>query len=112
MESRLRGSTSEREKPMSRWIRPRKAAIPGIALLVVLAAVLAFTRGAGAAGASQTYLVLYNQQAVPSDASTSIAAAGGTLQYAYGQIGVAIATSSSASFATDVQKDTRVAGAS
>ena len=49
---------------------------------------------AAATGTTQTYVVLYKSQAVPSDASTVIAKAGGTLVYSYSVIGVAIARSS------------------
>ena len=55
--------------------------------------------GATAAPAStdsQTYIVLYNQMAVPSDASSSVARAGGRLVQAYNEIGVAIASSAKA----------------
>src|SRR6266540_1425084 len=61
------------------------------------------------AGSSQTYLVLYKGNSVAADA---IKSAGGTLVYAYNQIGVAVARSDSASFAADVAKDSRVEGAS
>jgi subtilisin family serine protease len=60
------------------------------------------------AGSSQTYLVLYRGNAVAADA---IANAGGTLVANYDAIGVAVARSSSATFAADVRKDSRVAGA-
>ncbi len=64
------------------------------------------------AGTEQTYVVLYAKSAVPSDAGKKIAAAGGTLVASYGPIGVAIARSSSSTFATAVKSDNRVAGAS
>jgi lantibiotic leader peptide-processing serine protease len=57
---------------------------------------------------SQTYLVLYKGNTV---AASAITAAGGTLVYSYGQIGVAVARSSSTTFATDVARDSRVEGA-
>ena len=50
------------------------------------------------ANTSQTYIVLYTGQAVPANATSVIAAAGGTLIYSYPAIGVAIAKSSSDSF--------------
>jgi len=60
------------------------------------------------AGSSQTYLVLYRGNTIAADA---IKAAGGTLVYAYNQIGVAVARSDSASFAANVAKDSGVEGA-
>jgi subtilisin family serine protease len=81
------------------------------ALILTLTMVLTATVGAApaAAGSSQTYLVLYKGNTVNADA---IKAAGGTLVYAYNQIGVAVARSDSASFAANVAKDSRVEGAS
>ena len=50
------------------------------------------------ANTMQTYIVLYNGQAVPANAASVIAAAGGTLIYSYPAIGVVIAKSGNASF--------------
>src|SRR5215471_17336784 len=61
------------------------------------------------ASAQQTYLVLFHQASVATDAITS---AGGTLVYSYDAIGVAIARSDSQTFASDVAQDSRVEGAS
>src|SRR5437588_10293081 len=64
--------------------------------------------GATAAPAStdsQTYIVLYNQMAVPSDAASSLARAGGRLVQAYNEIGVAIATSGSPTFRDSARQD-------
>ncbi len=63
------------------------------------------------ASAAQTYLVLYNAQAVPADAATTITNAGGTLVYSYDAIGVAIARSDNPSFRDNLLKDSRVQGA-
>jgi subtilisin family serine protease len=60
------------------------------------------------AGSSQNYLVLYRGNAVAADA---IAKADGTLVASYSAIGVAVARSSSATFAANVRKDNRVEGA-
>ena len=60
------------------------------------------------ATSGSTYVVVYNQSAVPADAAGSIARAGGSLVQSYDAIGVAIATSSSAQFRQEVRKDTRV----
>lgn len=50
----------------------------------------------------QNYIVLYNQQAIGPSASKAIRQAGGALVYAYDQIGVAIASSTSPSFREDL----------
>ncbi|HEX8099137.1 MAG TPA: hypothetical protein VF660_02920, partial [Actinomycetota bacterium] len=73
--------------------------------------------GAGAAagdtttGSAENYIVLYKQQAVPSDAAKTVQSAGGTLVAKYGAIGVVIATSSSSTFRSKLLKDTRIEGA-
>jgi subtilisin family serine protease len=67
---------------------------------------------AHATGTTQTYIVLYSAAAVPSDAAATIANAGGSLVYSYGQIGVAIARSDSTTFRADVMQDTRIENAS
>ena len=83
-----------------------------IAAALVFILTLAMVANVGAtpavAGSSQTYLVLYKGNAVAADA---IAKAGGTLVANYSAIGVAVARSSSATFAADVRKDSRVEGA-
>src|SRR5215475_8650125 len=60
------------------------------------------------AGADQTYLVLYKGNSVD---AAAISTAAGTMVYSYDQIGVAIARSSSATFAADVARDNSVEGA-
>ena len=70
-----------------------------------LLAAVAITAAAFASSAlGQNYVVLYKSQAVPADAAQTIAKAGGTLVYSYGQIGVAIASSDSASFRANLLK--------
>jgi lantibiotic leader peptide-processing serine protease len=64
-----------------------------------------------AAGTDQTYLIVYQAKAVPSDAAKRISAAGGTLVASYGAIGVAVARSSSDAFKANVKADSRVAAA-
>ena len=71
----------------------------------------AASSAATAAGAAQTYLVLYKASAVPADAAAGIAAAGGTLVYSYSQIGVALARSADPSFGAKMLTDKRVQGA-
>src|SRR5436190_15697688 len=80
------------------------------------AAVLAALLVAGGAvsgtnGTTETYVVLYKQQSVKSDAAATIQNAGGTLVYAYRQIGVAIAQSGNASFRDNLLKDSRIENA-
>src|SRR5438270_5942658 len=67
---------------------------------------------AAQAGTMQNYIVLYGGSAVPADAAASIAKAGGSLVYSYGQIGVAIARSDNSNFRANIVKDNRVEGAS
>ena len=77
--------------------------------LLVVVAVTAMAFASSALG--QNYIVLYRSQAVPADAAQTIAKAGGTLVYSYGQIGVAIARSDSASFRANLLKDSKIANA-
>jgi subtilisin family serine protease len=83
-----------------------------IAAALVFILTLAMVANVGAtpavAGSSQTYLVLYKGNAVAADA---ISKADGTLIANYSAIGVAVARSSSATFAADIRKDSRVEGA-
>jgi len=87
-----------------------------VLLLAILAAAVFVTVGTAAtsssAGAAANYIVLYKGQAVPKDAASTIAAAGGSLVYAYDQIGVAIARSDNASFRDNLLKDSRIENAS
>ena len=81
--------------------------------LVVVASAASAVLSTSARGDSQsTYLVVYKGTAVPSNAAASIQKAGGTLVYSYAQIGVAIARSANASFASNALLDIRVQGAS
>src|SRR5436190_17355875 len=69
-----------------------------LALEAIAAAVLA------SSALGQNYIVLYRSQA-PADSAQRISAAGGRLVYRYGQIGVAIARSDSASFRASLLAD-------
>jgi subtilisin family serine protease len=91
---------------------PRAAILGLLVTLTALAASLAVAGGASGAGTGSTYLVLYKQQGVPTNASASIAQAGGSLVQAYDQIGVAIASSDSDAFATTLARDNSVEGVS
>jgi subtilisin family serine protease len=64
------------------------------------------------AGAEQTYLVVYKQQALPADAAASISGAGGTIVATYDAIGVAVAHSDSSTFRDNLIKDSRIDGVS
>jgi len=66
---------------------------------------------AAASGATETYLILYSRSSVPSDVSTTVASAGGTLVASYDAIGVAVARSDSSDFRARVMADSRVQGA-
>ncbi len=90
----------------------RRTAFFVVLATFVLAASLVVAGSATGAGTGSTYLVLYKQQGVPTDASASIAQAGGSLVQAYDQIGVAIASSDSDAFASTVARDNRVEGVS
>jgi subtilisin family serine protease len=70
---------------------------------------------AGVASAStqnaSTYIVLYKQQSVASDAAATISKAGGSVVASYPQIGVVVAQSDAASFQDKISQDSRVWGA-
>src|SRR6059058_3025067 len=85
----------------------------GVAAALLLAGLI-MTIGAvgGAAGGTQTYVVLYKASSVAGDAASTVQKAGGTLVYAYPQIGVVIARSDSESFRDNLLKDSRIDGAS
>ena len=91
--------------------RSRHTVVAAAITVLVLAAVALGVAGA-AAGSSTTatYLVLYKKQALPAGAAASIQKAGGTLVYGYGQIGVAVASSDSSTFASTLASDSSVDG--
>ena len=80
--------------------------------LGLLAAVALTAMAFASSALGQNYVVLYKSHAVPADAGQTIARAGGTLVYSYGQIGVAIASSDSASFRANLLRDGRIENAS
>lgn len=83
-------------------------------MLVVTLIVALFPAAAGVApvraATGETYIVLYRQQAVPADAAGVIERAGGTLVVSYDAIGVAVARSSSTTFAVALNRDARIEG--
>jgi subtilisin family serine protease len=65
------------------------------------------------AGTSQNFLIVYGGAAVSSASVDAIRSAGGTVSTTYPQIGVALASSSSTTFAADVERrDSKVIGVS
>jgi subtilisin family serine protease len=79
----------------------RTPAIPGWCAVACAAALLGMSLGADAA--PQTYIVLYQQYAISGNAAKAVSSAGGTLIASYGAIGVAIARSENATFATSMR---------
>ena len=61
-------------------------------------------------GTVSTYIVLYQDGASTAGATSTVSKAGGTLVANYAQIGVAVARSSAADFATKIAKDGNVSG--
>jgi hypothetical protein len=89
-----------------------KAVIVSTGLLITAAsAVNAPPVAATPQGVDSTYIVLYRDGASSTDAASTVSSAGGTLVANYGQIGVVIARSSSAKFASAVQQNSNVSGA-
>jgi subtilisin family serine protease len=76
-----------------------------------VAARAALDASAAPATTTSNYVVLYKQEAVASDAAATIAKAGGTLVYAYPEIGVVIAASVNDSFRNNLLKDNRIENA-
>ena len=80
---------------------------------IIACAVAAVVMGVAAPAAfGSTYVVLYKQKAVGSDAAATVKQAGGTLVAAYPQIGVVIARSDSASFRDNLLKSSQIENAS
>ena len=80
---------------------------------LLLAAAPVFTAVQTAqAGEQQTYLVVYNDQALPADTAATISGAGGTVVATYGDIGVAVARSDNTAFHDNLIKDSRIQGVS
>jgi subtilisin family serine protease len=77
-----------------------------IATAIVMSLVFAATASA------DNFIILYKQQSTPATLANDIAQAGGTLVATYSQIGVAVASSTSSSFAGAMARDSRVDGVS
>src|SRR5437870_1734512 len=85
--------------------RSSRTVVLCLAMAVVLTAPII---GPARAGTVQTYIVLYNAQAVPADAARTITNAGGVFVYAYDAIGVVIARSDSPLFRDTLLADSRI----
>jgi subtilisin family serine protease len=85
--------------------------VTAVGALLLPGAPVAFSDTTGTTGPTETYLVLYKQQAVPADAATRIEKAGGSLVTAYDAIGVAVARSNNSAFSSRLATDSRVEGA-
>ncbi len=86
--------------------RARSAALltaASVALLGVSAA-----HAAESGGETQTYLVVYSAQSVPSNTAASISSAGGSIVSTYGQIGVVVARSSTPTFRATLMKNPKI----
>src|SRR4051794_35011057 len=94
----LIGGSLMRGRSTSRW------------LLACAAFVLSLSFASTAS--ADSFIVLYKGNAVPSSAKADVQQAGGTFVHAYDKIGVAIARSDSATFASRLGKDNRVEGVS
>ena len=81
----------------------------GLRAAVAFAAALLSLAFAATASAD-TFVVLYKSNALPASAKSDVEKAGGSFVYGYGQIGVAIARSDSASFASKLSRDSRIEG--
>src|SRR5215211_1819388 len=79
---------------------------------VVAGAVLVLSLAFASAASADSFVVLYKGNAVPASAKADVQKAGGTLVHGYNAIGVAIARSNSASFASKLSKDSRIEGVS
>src|SRR5438105_8480383 len=73
--------------------------------------VAAVTAIAAPAAFGSNYIVLYKGQTIQGDAGSTIQKAGGTLVYAYPQIGVAIASSTNPSFRDNLLKNSSISNA-
>src|SRR5689334_22840410 len=84
--------------------------LAGVAVAVPLVLLGVPAARAADAGTAQTYLVVYKAQSLPSSSVTAIKRAGGTVVASYSQIGVVVASSTSASFQATLAKDAKIQG--
>jgi lantibiotic leader peptide-processing serine protease len=76
--------------------------------LAMLFAAMTVAAALAGAAAAANFIVLYKGQSAPADAAATIAKAGGSAVYVYDQIGVAVASSTDASFRANMLKDKKV----
>jgi lantibiotic leader peptide-processing serine protease len=100
---------SQARSPLSASARVR-AVVIGVMVTLLAWGAVAPIAGAGATGASVTYVVLYRDGASTSGAATAVAAAGGTVVANYPQIAVVIARSDQTTFAATISKTSKVQG--
>ena len=93
-----------------RLIPVSTAAVLASAMLVSVAASATTQYTGTAAPSGSKYVVMYKSNGVPANAAAGIAKAGGTLVASYGEIGVVVAESASASFAATMARDSRIEG--
>src|ERR687885_2778727 len=79
--------------------------------LIACGLVAAVTAIAAPAAFGSNYIVLYKSSTIQGDAGSTISKAGGTLVYAYPQIGVAIASSTNPSFRSNLLKNSSISNA-
>jgi subtilisin family serine protease len=95
--------------------RPHHLALPHtvLSILGLLAAVcmsLAIPANAASSTTVTTYIVLYHEGASTATAEAAVTAAGGSLVANYTKIGVVVARSTNAGFATAMKRDAKVEG--
>ena len=75
-----------------------RKAVAALAALGLLIALLAVSAGAGAAPAPKSYLILAKGEKLPANVAAQVQAAGGTLTSTIPQVGIAVASTTSADF--------------
>ena len=75
-----------------------RKAVAALAALGLLIALLAVSAGAGAASAPKSYLILAKGEKLPANVAAQVQAAGGTLTSTIPQVGIAVASTTSADF--------------
>jgi subtilisin family serine protease len=84
--------------------------VSGRSRLVAIAVAGLVAAGFAGVAHAGNYIVLYKGQSAPADAAAAVQKAGGSVVYAYPQIGVVIARSDQLSFRATLMKDSKVDG--
>jgi subtilisin family serine protease len=84
--------------------------VSGRSRLVAIAVAGLVAAGFAGVAHAGNYIVLYKGQSAPADAAAAVQKAGGSVVYAYPQIGVVIARSDQLSFRATLMKDNKVDG--